>query len=154
MKRHLLLTLAVSLFAATANARLGWTLDECKRHWGTEMQQKIDPLGRQAACFKVKTPSADPDDYYIAEVFFLDGRVSRVIYTQRQDWGIDGVVLDKVLKDEIPSDLTWLDTGIQTDGMHHWVAGRGPFSEYFAQRTPDFKTVVAPAPTPGQATIV
>src|SRR6516165_5425767 len=35
MKRAvLILTLAAALLAATANARLGWTLDECKKLYG------------------------------------------------------------------------------------------------------------------------
>src|SRR5260370_25169766 len=79
MVRSTLLTLMVfvSLTSAdTAKAALGWTLEECKQHFGRllkhQTQGERDAYGRRQYYFEAK-------DFYVL-VYLLNDTVSRVGY--------------------------------------------------------------------------
>jgi hypothetical protein len=52
--RYTLLLVAIAFFAKTAIAGLGWTLEECKQHWGEPTSTKTRPLGISEYTFFAK----------------------------------------------------------------------------------------------------
>jgi hypothetical protein len=74
MKRIFLSLLAVaSLGTTNAQAGLGWTLDECKQHYGEALPLEVKPYaGRVKYAFHAKG--------FDILVFILNGKVSRVGY--------------------------------------------------------------------------
>jgi hypothetical protein len=70
----LMATLGLAISAFSAQARLGWTLDQCKQAWGEPIRQEPDPLtGTPGYLFRV-----EPDLY--TRVFFLNGYVQDINY--------------------------------------------------------------------------
>src|SRR5215469_14183225 len=75
MKRILLITVTVAILAGTSKAGLGWTLDECIRHYGSIDYSDTDEFftGLPKHHFKVK-------DFEITAVINNEGKVVRIAY--------------------------------------------------------------------------
>jgi hypothetical protein len=80
MKLFLILAAAVALLATVvaSKAALGWTLNESVQHYGGPVRGPLpdaDGIGRTFYLFKDKSCSVG--------AFYLNGTISRVVYTQK-----------------------------------------------------------------------
>jgi hypothetical protein len=105
MVRRTLLTLMIFVsltIADTSKAALGWTLEECKQHFGRllkhERQGAIDDYGRSQYYFESKG--------FIVFVYLLNGIVSRVGYLSVDGYELAPGKIDVLL--QANSDGTWL----------------------------------------------
>jgi hypothetical protein len=96
----LLLSIMVGMHALPAQAGLGWTLAECKMHYGAPITAPKHVFGRTVYNFRSQG--------FIIGVALLDNTVSRIVYTR------PGAVLDtaaiRTLLDHNAPDATWGDS--------------------------------------------
>ena len=73
MKKYLVVVAAAVLIAGTAEARIGWTLDQCRSHYGCEVKMENAWCGGTAYAFI-------HEDLYIYAIFAGDGKVADIMY--------------------------------------------------------------------------
>jgi hypothetical protein len=125
LKNLLLMALASLTIATTAQAGLGWTLAECRQHYGKNLPFKIEPYaGRTEYAFKTKE--------FIIMAYILNGKVSRIIYST--DKGMDTNFIKNLLstnapevswgdpyKDEASNSLRWDGNEAESDKNIYWA---------------------------------
>jgi hypothetical protein len=114
--RTLVMALAAGVFAATsARAGLGWTLDECRQHYGG-VQNTSQDGARPHYGFTAKG--------FAIFVWFLDGKVSHIVY-QKLDSEIDitAAEIEILLQANVPNGVSWSAATKDDEGLI-WSAGR------------------------------
>jgi hypothetical protein len=96
MMRCLLLPVTIALFAKTAAAGLGWTLDECKKHYGEPTSTKTHALGILECTFSVK-------DFAIELETDQQGKVGYITYNRSS---IDSELATQLMQQNAPK-ATW-----------------------------------------------
>jgi hypothetical protein len=133
----LLLTVIASLTIANAQAGLGWTLDECKQHYGEALPFDVKPYaGRVEYAFHAKG--------FDILVFILNGKVSRVAYLGESalDLGqihnllvsnAPGVVWDGPIKDPVSNGFRYIGTKEGSSDVVYWAqSGKSDDRDFIA----------------------
>jgi hypothetical protein len=120
-----MVALASLTIASSAYAGLGWSLDECRQHYG---QEDPENHSAQATVFNVKG--------YEIDVWFLNQKVSRIAYCKSSPL-LDNIVpdlLDQNAPDVHRSSARIVDNHFDTNnGVIDAVTKlQDPFSSYFA----------------------
>jgi hypothetical protein len=118
MMKTMMAIAAFALAIGNAQARLGWTLEECQNHWGAPTKVEYNPaVGQTLYTFRANTK-------LFAQVYLLNGCVHTVGYASR-----DGKFLtDSVralLQKNVPGTWTIYDDGRgkQTVATWKYLAG-------------------------------
>jgi len=115
-KTLLILTALASLtMANSSRAALGWTLDECKQHWGEPVRSWAGD--RTYYMFEFKN--------YIICVGFLHDKVSRAQYSRNVPDSLPSEEIQSILKVNAPSVVWPLKPDVKDDLGHktyEWVA--------------------------------
>jgi hypothetical protein len=131
-KQFLILVAAASLVMANyAQAGLGWTLAECKQHYGRPIKGPFPDGGRNAYFFKIR-------GYDSIVVAILNGTVSRVAYIKLN--GFNGLEdLNILMKANLP-ETTWsAPVKDISNGGYDWKSEDG---EYSAALSPSGDTFI------------
>lgn len=114
--RTLVIALAAGVLAATsARAGLSWTLDECRKHYGAEIDASQAQPGRPSYTFTAKG--------YNIMVGFLDGKVSRIVYAKVDNLRISTGEIDALLRVNVSSDVSWGNSTRKDDQGEFWYEG-------------------------------
>lgn len=73
MKKYLVVVAAAVLIVGTADARIGWTLEQCRSHYGREVKTEPAWCGGTASGFI-------HEGLYIYAIFSADGKVADITY--------------------------------------------------------------------------
>ena len=103
MQNRLLVAAILAVLAAgtiSAKAGLGWTLDECKQHYGRPISKPIGSAGkRKAHVFFSKG--------YNIVVWFLHDRVSRFCYGKKSGAQLSVGEANDLLTINVPEGVAW-----------------------------------------------
>jgi hypothetical protein len=112
--RTLVIALAAGMLAATsAQAGLGWTMDECRQHYGDATKYE----GHSRPCYAFTARG------FTIAVWFLDDKVSRIVYQKLDSGiGISGGEIVVLLQANVPGDVSWSDPTKDDQGMI-WYEG-------------------------------
>jgi hypothetical protein len=114
-----LVTLTAALgLTMSAQARLGWSLDECRNHWGPPTRVGyVTNAGQTCYNFRVSQK-------LFAQVYLLDGTVNSIAYCSRDGKFLLNSVRD-LLQKNIPGTWTLYDDqrGKQTLATWNYLAG-------------------------------
>src|ERR1700736_5136023 len=96
----LLAASSLTILAPHAHAELGWTLADCEQRYGKQVSASEQWPGRTAYLFH--------SNGVAIEVFILDGKVSRIIYSMypAQSWNDNEEDIPALLSANAPS-ATW-----------------------------------------------
>ncbi|MEA3144943.1 MAG: hypothetical protein QOI53_355, partial [Verrucomicrobiota bacterium] len=113
MNRLLIIAMAFALMmsVAASHAALGWTLDESIRNYGQPVTGPLPDeigIGRTFYLFKTKAGSIG--------AFYLNGKISRVVYTQEKALG--KTIFEAFLFGNAP-ELVWVPT---MNSDREWLA--------------------------------
>jgi hypothetical protein len=123
MKQKFLMILAAfALAIGNANARLGWTLDECQNVWGPPTNVLYDSKVNQTA-YNFKAGAN-----LFAQVYVLNGHVVSVSYCSRNAKFLVGSVRE-LLQKNVPTIVT----------IEYWNAS-GKFSKEMIRHLADLNT--------------
>jgi hypothetical protein len=121
--RYLLFLAAIALFSKTAVAGLGWTLDECKEHYGEPIQSTAHALGIAEYVFSVR-------DFFIDVDIDQKGKVGLIIYHKSS---LDEDVITQLLEQNAPK-ATW-----SPDKLHSaWRGSENGSAKYVAMLVQNF----------------
>ncbi len=92
MKKYLVVVAAAVLTVGTAEARIGWTLEQCRSHYGQEVKAEPAWCGGVAYGFI-------HDDLYIYAIFSADGKVADITYfDNRKAQPLPQIVRDSIFR--------------------------------------------------------
>jgi hypothetical protein len=101
---------ATALFAKTAEAGLGWTIDECKERYGEPTEVETHALGLKAFTFSVK-------DFYIIAETDKTGKVGYISYTRPS---IDEELAKQLMEQNAPG-VVWKPYQMDQPDYKAWM---------------------------------
>jgi hypothetical protein len=110
LKRVLLVAVSLTILAITSKAGLGWTLDECKKHYGEPTSTETHALGLKKLTFLVK-------DFYVVVQTDNKGKVGLITYTRPS---IDEVLVKQLMEQNAPKVL-WTPYQISEPECQAWT---------------------------------
>jgi hypothetical protein len=126
-----IITALASLTLANAQAGLGWTLAECKQHYGKQIKAPYQTSGRTCYTFASKG--------YLIGAVFLNNTVARVIYYRDLDFDLGRV--NTFLQSNAP-EATWAGPEKNdTDGSYRFQGVVDGEIAYYASVSPDSKVL-------------
>jgi hypothetical protein len=111
--KTMLCALAAIFLISTAQAKLGYTLEQCRAEYGTEVKSEPAWCGGQAYSFI-------HDPYYIYVIIPTDGdKVTDITYFDNTTWQpLTKEQKDYVWSQNLDPNKQW-DTGPRWNGKHH-----------------------------------
>jgi hypothetical protein len=112
MKRLLIFAAILLVMAGKSQAGLGWTLDECEKHFGAPYGTKKSEEGRTAYQFS-------SGEKWIV-VSLLADKVSRISYSQLSGASYNSGQAQAFLAANAPL-ADWGDSSVEEDGSRQWI---------------------------------
>jgi hypothetical protein len=129
--------IATALVTKTALAGLGWTLEECKQHYGEPTRTQSHALGLMEYFFSVK-------DFIIEVETDPKGKVGYITHERSP---IDDELATQLMQQNAPK-ATWELGSSATPNIKVWLGLENGTNKYFAMLTKDIST---PTGTNGDA---
>jgi hypothetical protein len=109
--RGILIALTALWACAAAKAGLGWTLDECKKHYGEPTSTEAHALGLKRYSFLVK-------DFHVVVETDKTGKVGFISYTRDS---INDELAVQIMQQNAPN-VVWKPYAMEEPGYKAWIS--------------------------------